>query len=144
MSPNQIFSQKKLIKFSCNSWPLLLCKIKKAWDQIWKVMITYHFWDKMTKLLWMPWIRSFFRKTINMISMSLLAFFIVQNCKTILTPDPELFGSSMAYLSQTRIFWKKSFIFFSFTYWPLSLCKIFKKFLEPIESYEDLQFHFWG
>ena len=31
-----------------------------------------------------------FRKAVNIISMSLLALFIVQNCKTILTADPGL------------------------------------------------------
>ena len=32
----------------------------------------------------------FFRETINIIPMSLLAPFILQNCKTILAADPEL------------------------------------------------------
>ena len=35
-----------------------------------------------------------------------------------------------------KSFWKK-IISFSFTYWPLSLCKIYKKFLQQIQSYED-------
>ena len=33
----------------------------------------------------------------------------------------------MAHFPQTRIFWGKSLILFSFTYWSLSLCKIKKK-----------------
>ena len=50
--------------------------------------------------------------------MSLLAPFIVQNCKTIIAADPELWGSAilgpkLAHLLQTKSFWKKSInIFF--------------------------------
>ena len=35
---------------------------------------------------------------------------------------------------------KKSQKTFSSTYWPLSLCKILKKFLKPIQIYEDVPF----
>ena len=35
-------------------------------------------------------------------------------------------------------FWKKPLISFSFTYWPLLLCKILKKFSQRIQSYEDV------
>ena len=85
----------------------------------------YHFWAKMTKL---PWIRSFFRKTINIISISLLAPFIVQNCKTTLTGDPEFWGCTILgpewpyknFLEKNiNIFF--IYLFFSF------LCKILKK-----------------
>ena len=37
-------------------------------------------------------------------------------------------------------FFLKKIISFSSTYWPLSFCKILKKFLEPIQSYEDVPF----
>ena len=39
-----------------------------------------------------------------------------------------------------NFFLKKQLIKFSCTYWPLSFCKILKKFLEPIQSYEDVPF----
>ena len=39
-----------------------------------------------------------------------------------------------------KFFLEKQLIKFSCTYQPLSLCKIFKKFLEPIQSYEDVPF----
>ena len=39
-----------------------------------------------------------------------------------------------------NFFLEKQLIKFSCTYWPLSFCKIFKKFLELIQSYEDLPF----
>ena len=42
-------------------------------------------------------------------------------------------------LPQMNIFLEK-LIKFSCTYWPLSLCKIFKKSLEPVQSYEDVPF----
>ena len=41
---------------------------------------------------------------------------------------------------QNFFFGKKLLISFSSTYWPLSFCKIFKKFLEPIQSYKDVPF----
>ena len=39
-------------------------------------------------------------------------------------------------------FLKKQLIKFSCTYWPISVCKILKKFLGPIQSYEDVPS--WG
>ena len=41
-------------------------------------------------------------------------------------------------LPQMNFFLEKQLIKFSCTYWPLSFCKILKKFLGPIQSYEDL------
>ena len=43
-------------------------------------------------------------------------------------------------LSQMNFFLEKQLIKFSCTYWPLSFCKILKKFLGPIQSYEDVPF----
>ena len=43
-------------------------------------------------------------------------------------------------LPQMNFFLKKQLIKFSCTYWPLSFCKILKKFLGPIQSYEDVLF----
>ena len=43
-------------------------------------------------------------------------------------------------LPHMNFFLQKQLIKFSCTYWPLSFCKIFKKFLEPIQSYEDVPF----
>ena len=64
--------------------------------------------------------------------------------KKILTANPELcgcviFGPQIVHLPQTK-FKKKLLISFSSTYWPLSFCKIFKKFLKPIQIYEDVPF----
>ena len=43
----------------------------------------------------------------------------------------------MVHLPPQKIFFlKKLLISFSSTYWPLSFCKIIKKFLEPIQSYD--------
>ena len=63
--------------------------------------------------------------------------------KKILTADLELlgcttFGPKMVHLPQT-IFSRKLFTTFLSTYWPLSLCKILKKFFQLIQSYEDAQ-----
>ena len=43
-------------------------------------------------------------------------------------------------LLQMKFFLKKQLIKFSCTYQPLSLCKIKKRFLEPIQNYEDVPF----
>ena len=44
------------------------------------------------------------------------------------------------FVPQMKFFLKKLLIKFSCTYQSLSFCKIFKKFLEPIQSYEDVPF----
>ena len=43
-------------------------------------------------------------------------------------------------LPQMNFFLQKQLIKFSCTYWSLSFCKIFKKFVGPIQSYEDVPF----
>ena len=37
-------------------------------------------------------------------------------------------------------FWYKPLLLLSSNYWPFSLCKILKKFLQQIQSYEDVIF----
>ena len=66
--------------------------------------------------------------------------------KNILRANPELwgcaiFGPKMVQFPPNKIFFgKKLLISFSSTYWPLSLYKIFKKFLKQIQSYQDMPF----
>ena len=43
-------------------------------------------------------------------------------------------------LPQMDFFLEKQLIKFSCTYWPLLFCKIFKKFLDPIQNYEMCHF----
>ena len=50
------------------------------------------------------------------------------------------FRAKMAHLSWTKFFWYKPFLLLSSTYWPFSLYKIYKKFLQQIQSYEDASF----
>ena len=74
--------------------------------------------------------------------MYLLAPFILQNFKK---GDPELwgyaiFGPKMTHLSWTIFFWYKPLLLLSSTYWPFSLCKIKKKILQQIQSYEHAPF----
>ena len=40
-----------------------------------------------------------------------------------------------------KLFWYKPLLLLSSNYWPFSLCKIKKKFLQQIQSYEDA--HLW-
>ena len=66
--------------------------------------------------------------------------------KKILRADPELwgcaiFGPKMAHLPWAKFFWYKPLLLLLLsTYWPFLLCKILKKFLERIQSYEDAPF----
>ena len=78
IAPNEFFfSKKQLIKFSCTSWSLLLSKIKnKTWEQIQSEEDTIPFLFENSQ---MAPNKISFRKTINIIFMSLLALFIVQN-----------------------------------------------------------------
>ena len=64
--------------------------------------------------------------------MSLFAPFIVQNCKTILAVDPELWGCAilgpkLTHLLQTKSFWKKTLIFFYLPIGSLHYTKYQKK-----------------
>ena len=51
-----------------------------------------------------------------------------------------IFGTKMTHLSRTNFFWYKPLLLLSSAYWPFSLCKIYKKFLQRIQSYEDASF----
>ena len=87
----------------------------------------------------------FSQKTTNKIFMYLLSPFIVQNFKKVLRADPELwdvpFLGPKWPICPENFFWYKPLLLLSSTYWPFSLCKILKKFLEPIQSCEMC--HFW-
>ena len=128
----QLHSTKSELRFCAGSNPArgtFYCpELKKQIVSRSNVMGTYHFWAKMTKL-------PKFRKTFNIIFMSLLALSLCKIVKQSLTADPELWGRAIF-----GNFWRKSLILYSSTYWLLSLCKIFKKFLQPIRSYEDAPF----
>ena len=74
--------------------------------------------------------------------MHLLTPFILQNFLKILRADPELCGCvifrpKMAHFSRTKSFLNKPLLLLSSPYCSFSLCKIFKKFLQQIQSYED-------
>ena len=45
-----------------------------------------------------------------------------------------------SFASNKFFFWKSLLILFSSSFWPFSFCKILKKFIEPIQSYEDVPF----
>ena len=74
--------------------------------------------------------------------MYLLTPFILQNFLKIVRADPELCGCvifrpKMAHFSRTKSFLNKPLLLLSSPYCSFSLCKIFKKFLQQIQSYED-------
>ena len=83
-------------------------------------------------------------KTINITFIYLSALFIVQSFKKILREDPgedvPLLDPKWSTCPKQDFFWKKILILLLSTYWPLSWCKILKKFLQLIQSYEDAPF----
>ena len=77
--------------------------------------------------------------------MYLLTPSILQNFLKIVRADPELCGCvifrpKMAHFSRTKSFLNKPLLLLSSPYCSFSLCKIFKKFLQQIQSYEDTSF----
>ena len=119
----------------------ILQKLKKiliANPELWGCAI---FWSKMAHL---SWTKYFGYKPLLLLSSTYWPFSFVQNLKNILTADLQLwgcaiFGPKMAHLPQT-FFWKKLLRSFLSTYWLLSMCKIFQKFLQWIQTYEDVPF----
>ena len=75
--------------------PFIVQNKKKKPENRPTVMKTYHFWAKMTKLPPPPKKNFFFKKSINITYLYLCNSFIMQNCKTILTVDPELWGHTI-------------------------------------------------
>ena len=87
----------------------------------------------------------FLKKNINIIFIYLLAPFILQNFKKILKANPDLWGCStfrpkIPQFVLNKTFWYKPLLLLSSTYWPFSLGKILKNFLQRIQSYEDAPF----
>ena len=97
------FLKKQLIKFSCTYWPLSFCTILK------KFLGPIQNYED-APFLGPKWSTcpNFFWKIINIILIYLLAPFLVQNFKKILTADPELrmhnFWAQNDPFPQTRIF----------------------------------------
>ena len=103
----------------------------------------WHFWAQNSQIC--PE-QNFLVPTIIITFIYILAFFIVQDFKKILTGNPELrgcliFGSTMVHLPQANYKKKRKLLTaVSSTYWLLSFCKLLKKNLEPIQSYEKVPF----
>ena len=84
-------------------------------------------------------------KIIKITSICIFALFSVQNFKKNLRVDPELwgwaiFGSKLVYLPQTRTFLGKVVNTFSIYLLNPFIVQSFKRFLQWIQSYEDVPF----
>ena len=88
----------------------------------------------------------FFLKIINITLIYLLATFIVQNFKQILTANPEchedvsFLGPKWFVCPKQIFFWEKKYYHFHVPIGPVHSAKNFKNFLDPIQSYEDVPF----
>ena len=106
-----IFLEKQLLKFPCTYWPLPFCKILKIFLGLIQSYEDVPFLGPK----WPICHEQFFLVQIIIITFSyLLAFFIVQNVKKILTANPELqecviFGPQMVQLPQTESFFEKNY-----------------------------------
>ena len=145
--PQMKFFSRKAIKFSCTYTPISFCKILKEFFELIQsyqdVLFSVTKWPVCPEqdFLVQTIIITFYLLTIIIY---LLALFIVQNLKQILMADPKLwgcpiFGPKMVHLPQT-IFFGKLLRSFSSNYQPYSLCKVSKKSLQWIWSYQDVQF----
>ena len=87
----------------------------------------------------------FLVQTIIITFIYLLALFIVQNLKNNSYSESRVmrmchFWAQNGSFTPKICSEKEILISLSSTYWLLSFCKILKKFLEPIQSYEDVPF----
>ena len=109
--PKMNFLEKQLTKSSCTYWPLSFCKILKKFLGLIQSYEDVPFSGPK----WPICHEQFFWVQIIIITFSyLLAFFIVQNVKKILTVNPELqecviFGPQMVQLPQTESFFEKNY-----------------------------------
>ena len=95
--------------------------------------------SRLKRSNWPEW--NFFLKN-NKIFMCLLAPFILQNFKRIVRADQSyqdvpFLGTKWPICSEQFFFWYKPLLLLSSTCWPFSLCKIYKKLLQLIQSCED-------
>ena len=131
-SENFFFGKSHCYHFHCPIGPFHCKKIKKiltADPELWQCTIFG------TKMIHLPQIR--FWKTITIILIYLLAFFIVQNLKKIVPVDPELwgctnpelwgcanFGPKMAYFFKWELFQKTCSRAFFILFMPIYTPKI--------------------
>ena len=134
------FLEKQLIKFSCTYQPLSFCKIFKKFQSYedvpfsgpkWPICPEQNFFGTNHYYYFHLPIGLFhcakFKKILT----------VIQSCEDV----PFLRSNFCVHLPQTKfLFFGKLLISFSSTYQPPSLCKILKKFLRQIQSYEDVQF----
>ena len=144
MFHKNFFWKKSLTSFSSTCWPLSLWKILKIFLEPIQSYEDVPF--SGPKIVQFVLNNFFFYKPLLLLSSTYWPFLLGKIFKKILTVNLELwgcniFGPKMVHLPQTKNFLdKKSLISFSSTYWPLLLYKIFKKFLQRIQSYEDATF----
>ena len=93
-------------------------------------------------------LQNFYKKILNQ-SYEDVRHFWDQNSQFLLN---KIFGATLCYyfhlpigrkvfhLPETKFLFGKLLLSFSATYYPISLCKILKKFFQRIQSYEHVQF----
>ena len=130
------FPKKQLIKLSCTYWLLSFCKILKKFlgpIQSYKdVSFSRPKWPICHE-------QNLFGTNHYYYFHLLIGPFYCPELQKIPTADPELwgctiFGPKMIHLPQTKLFFGTLLVSFPSTYYPLSLCKILKKFFQRIQS----------
>ena len=134
------FHEKLLIKFSCTYQPLSFCKITKFLEPIHSygdVSFLDPKWSICPEQI-------FLVQTIIITFIYTLALFTVQNLKNSYSRSRVMrihhFWAQNSPFAPNNFFFGTLSISFSSTYQPLSLCKMFKKFFQRIQSYKDVQF----
>ena len=123
-----LFLKKQLTNVSCTYQPLSFYKILKKFQSYWDVPFIMN--------------KFFLVQIIFITFICLLTFFIVQNLKKFLqwTQSYEDVILWAQHLPRASFCFEKLLKSLSFTYQPLSSCKILEKFFLRIQSYEDAQF----
>ena len=141
--PQMNFFLQKLIKFSCTYWPLSFCKILKKF-----LGLIQSYEDVSFSGLKWPICREqiiFGTNHYYYFHLPIGPFHCTKFLKNSYRGPRVMrmhyfWAQNSSFAPNNFFFWKKLLISFWSTYWPLSLCKIFKKFLEQIQSYEDVPF----
>ena len=134
---------KKLIKFSCTYWPLSFCKILKKFLGLIQSYEDVPFLGPKWPIC--PEQNFFGTNHYYYFHLPIGPFHCTKFLKNSYR-EPRVmrmhyfWAQNSSFAPNKFFFWKKLLISFWSTYWPLSLCKIFKKFLEQIQSYEDVPF----
>ena len=128
------FLPKQLIKLSCNYWTLSFCKTLKKFLGLIESYEDVFFWTENG-----PFVNNkFFLVQTSIITFIYLLAYLCSKSRVIRMH--HFWTQNGSFASNKFFFWKSLLILSWSSFSPFSFCKIFKKIIEPIQSYEDVPF----